>query len=183
MVPVAEAYFDGLSKKFSAVAQQVPSLTKLRRRLILSGEDGLRDVFACGMARHSGSPAEIRFKEDDAMSEFAMVEVKLEEALEVVRKAAPVNQDQETTSADAVVATDAPGSSAGASAECISDTQKQQSADAVVANDTTPKSSNRPRNRSQMGRVHRATPPTLSLLRQLTKRIGLKLGPAWTTCC
>ena len=119
MVLVAEAYFDGLSKKFSAVAQQVPSLTKLRRRLILSGEDGLRDVFACGMARHSGSPAEIRFKEDDVMSEFAMVELKLEEALEALRKAAPVNQDQETKSADA----------AGASVGGSSDTQKQQQAE------------------------------------------------------
>ena len=109
----AEDYFRALATKFSAVAHQVPSVAKLRRRLVFAGEDGLRDIFNCGLARQNGPAAEIRFKGDDERCEFALVELKLDEALESLVKASPVNQSKITEDAKAP---DAPGTVAGASA-------------------------------------------------------------------
>ena len=100
--------------QFSPVAQQIPSLAKLRRRLVVGGEDSLRSVFLCGFERNNGAAAEMRFKDADEVSEFAMLESKLGEALGMLQASAPVRQ---VSGAEAgAPAGGAPGISAGAPA-------------------------------------------------------------------
>ena len=88
----AVAYFDMLFAKYSAVISQVPSASKLRKRLLFDGEDNLRYSFRCCWERHSGSIERMNFAETDTLSEFALVQQKLNDALEALRAAALVQQ-------------------------------------------------------------------------------------------
>jgi hypothetical protein len=84
----ADDYFSKLREKYAAVWGQVPSAMKLQKRLLLDGERSLRDVF---LASHAVSGSGVSFKESDPSCEFAFLEAKLEDALELL---APKAEDK-----------------------------------------------------------------------------------------
>ena len=91
LVP-AEEYFAMLSTKYAAVIKQVPSAHKLRKRLVMDGEDALQNSFRCCLERHKGNVELMNFDNSDSQNEFAYVQRKLEEGLETLRQATPAQK-------------------------------------------------------------------------------------------
>ena len=103
-----------LHAQYVGVWDEVGSAEKLFKRLIISGELGLREVFLRGVAVAAGKIERLDFQETDPTSDFAQVCARLKTAMDVLR------QQQEREAAAAAAASAPPAAAMDGAADASS---------------------------------------------------------------
>ena len=104
----ATKYKARLQQQYVGVWDEVGSAEKLFKRLIVSGEAGLREVFQRGVALANGQVQRLDFRETDPTSDLAQVCARLQTATDLLRK----KQEEEAAAAAAAAAASAPPAAA-----------------------------------------------------------------------